>query len=108
MVRPVEVYDTETQDLLGRVVDVSESGMMLVGDKPHDSDAGPRRLRMVLPKHADAPEVVELEAECRWSNDAEQEQYSGFEFVSDADDVKDTLDLVVDQLAGGGFFADDE
>ena len=102
LVQYLKVLDPDSQDLLGRVVDVSEGGMMLVGEKPYTTEAGPMRLRMMLPSYLDdAPEYVEFDAECRWTGpDVNQELHDGgFRFVSMTDDLKDTLDLVVEELS---------
>ena len=101
LVQYLQVFDQETEDLVGRVVDVSKKGMMLVGERPYDTDAGTLRLRMVLPPTLDSASHVDFEAECRWNGpDVNSELYDGgFEFVNPTDDLKDTLDLVVDQLS---------
>ncbi|MEO1335400.1 MAG: PilZ domain-containing protein, partial [Myxococcota bacterium] len=78
LVQYLQVYDQETKDLVGRVVDVSQNGMMLVGNKPYEPEGGPRRLKMVLPKTIDAPEFLEFEAECRWgAQDVNEQLFDG-------------------------------
>ncbi len=101
LVQYLQVCDPDSQDLLGRVVDVSDGGMMLVGDNPYEPETGPQRLRLMLPSYLDAPEYVDFEAECRWSGpDINDDLFDGgFQFVGMTEDLKDTLDLVVDQLS---------
>ena len=110
LVQYLQVYDQETRDLLGRVVDVSRSGMMVVGNQPYAPEQGTRRLRMMLPANFDERPHIDFEAECRWSGpDVNTDLYDGgFEFVNVTDDLKDTLDLVVEELSFDRPLADDE
>ncbi len=100
LIRYLKVYDQETHDLMGRVVDVSHRGMMVVGERPYEPESGPRKLRVMLPETIDTP-YFDVEAECRWGGpDVNAELFDGgFEFVNMTDDLKDTLDLVVDELS---------
>ncbi|MEM7675673.1 MAG: PilZ domain-containing protein [Myxococcota bacterium] len=111
LVQYLQVYDQQTKDMIGRVVDVSRGGMMLVGNQPYEADGDPRRLKLVLPKTFEAKDSIEVEAACRWSaRDVNDQLFDGgFEFVNVNEDLKDTLDLVVDELAfGGSLRADDD
>ena len=101
LVQYLKVYDQETDDLVGRVVDLSGGGMMLVGERPYETETGRRRLRMVFPSTFEGNTHVDFDAECRWSGpDVNTELYDGgFEFVNPTDDLKDTLDLVVEELS---------
>ncbi len=110
LIEYLQVYDQETKDLVGRVVDVSDSGIMIIGDQPYELNAGTRKLRMVLPKSLEGQEHVDFEAECRWTAPDINDDFfdGGFEFVNLTDDLKDTLDLVVDELSFGRPILDEE
>ena len=103
LIEYLQVYDQETKDLLGRVVDVSEKGMMIIGNEPYEPETGTRKLRMMLPKYFEGQEHMDFEAECRWTAPDINDDFfdGGFEFVNLTDDLKDTLDLVVEELSFG-------
>ena len=67
--RPViylKVFEQDSGNLIGRVVDISDRGLMLVTDQPMES--GSRlHLRFHPPQDWQAPEPVLFEAEVRWS-----------------------------------------
>ena len=59
------VFDADTGDELGRLVDLTREGMRLVGNR--EIPIGDRRrLRIVLPEEAASPELC-VTTVCRWS-----------------------------------------
>lgn len=80
------VYDTTTDELIGRVVNLSLEGTMLISDHPIDV---PTRLscRMPLLESIDGQNTINFTLESRWSkkNDKFDWHESGFKFVEISD-----------------------
>ncbi len=65
LVMYLRVYDQDTQELLGHIVDINKDGLRLVSDKP----IGPHqrfRLWVDVPKENAAHQRIFLEAESLW------------------------------------------
>lgn len=91
----LEVYDDQTGELLGHVVDVTTQGMKLVSKNPIPS-AKEYRLRMALPEgYFDQP-ALSFEAKSLWSyNDINPDFFdTGFE-------IKNVMDPKTIQILAG-------
>ena len=93
----LRVFDTETNSLLGNLVDISTKGIMVVSDQQIES--GIRyRLKMVLPDTLEGSKEVEFDAESRWCrNDANQDFFdTGFELIDPHSAFLDAVDRLVE------------
>jgi hypothetical protein len=93
----LRVFDTETNSLLGNLVDISTRGIMVVSDKKIES--GKRyRLKMVLPDSLEGSKDVEFDAESRWcQNDTNPDFYdTGFELIDPHASFLDVVDRLVE------------
>lgn len=62
----LRVYNEDTQELLGHIVDINKEGMRLVSDKPIPLDRT-YRLWVDVPKEHTSRHRIQLEAESIWS-----------------------------------------
>jgi len=93
----LKVFDQQTDELVGHIVDISEQGIMLVTKQP--MEAGQRRaFRMHLPDPVESDNLtVDFEAESRWCQpEANPDLYDvGFEVIDPSPRFEQALrDLV--------------
>jgi c-di-GMP-binding flagellar brake protein YcgR len=91
----LKVYDSSTNNLIGRVVDIHSQGMKLVSENPvREGDT--RRLRLDLPRAVDDQDYLEFEARTVWCGlDKNPDFYdSGFQFTNIAPGDQRTIDTV--------------
>lgn len=62
----LEVFNTETGELAGRVVDLNQEGLMLIS-KSQPATGATYQLEMQLPREVMANQKLAFSAECRWS-----------------------------------------
>jgi c-di-GMP-binding flagellar brake protein YcgR len=78
-----KVFDADTGALMGRLVNVSTGGMMLITDRPYET--GDRySVRVVLPQIIHNQSDIDVEIEVRWcKKDANPDFYGvGFQFLN--------------------------
>ena len=63
------VFDEDTQQMTGRLVDLTTEGMMLISEKPIDTEAT-FKFRLVLPKSIEGKKTLTIEAKSKWSRQA--------------------------------------
>lgn len=63
----LRVFDRDSGQLLGHVVDITIEGLMLVSDRPVETHR-PYHLRMDLPANMFGREHLEFEAQALWCN----------------------------------------
>ena len=61
-----KVFDENTDNVTGRLVNLSAEGMMLINEKPIESDKS-FRFRMVLPDEIEGKIIITLDMTSRWS-----------------------------------------
>ena len=66
LVMYLRVYDQDTQELLGHIVDINKDGIRLVSDKPIPPNQA-FRLWVDVPKENAPRQRIHLEAESLWS-----------------------------------------
>jgi len=91
----LKVYDSASNKLIGRVVDIHSQGMKLVSEKPvHEGST--HRLRLDLPSAIDNREYLEFEARSVWCGlDKNPDFYdSGFQFTRINPNDQLTIDTV--------------
>lgn len=66
LVMYLRVYDQDTQELLGHIVDINKDGIRLVSDKPIPLNRA-FRLWLDVPKEDHSHQRISLEAESLWS-----------------------------------------
>jgi hypothetical protein len=89
------VFNTENDQPLGRVVNLSEQGMMLVSDEPADAQST-FRCRMSLPEKLLDRRTITFEAKCRWCREHELtgSYQSGYVFTRIEDKDLEVLRLL--------------
>ena len=93
------VYDRQTQESIGSVVDISSQGMKMMGEKYFLPDSV-RSFTIRLPEGSILGESVEVEARCKWcrENKAEASYESGFEFAKKAESGVFVVKALIDDL----------
>ncbi len=82
----LRVFDYDTKDLLGHLVDITTEGIMLISEKPIPQDKN-YRLLMTLPREISGVTEVSFQAKSKWSQkDVNPDFYdTGFQ-LSDIDE----------------------
>ena len=77
------VFDEDTHELAGRLVDISGKGMMMVSEKPIKANQT-FKFKLVLPGAVGGKRTLILEAKSRWSTKAAAQDHfdNGFELVN--------------------------
>jgi hypothetical protein len=95
--QPIEVYDLHSDRYLGRLVDLSVRGFMVLCETVIDADSI-WALRLVLP---DASEWAELQlgADCLWYRAGEDGRngWAGFQIIDIADGEADRLHQLLER-----------
>jgi hypothetical protein len=96
--KPLHVYDTLSQVKMGLLANLSEEGMMIIGDKDVVDGAV---YQIAVPLDSYEKDVLNVGVECLWSADAEvdKQYWSGYRIIDISDDNKLTLGLLIDALA---------
>lgn len=78
----VEVYDTMTDEVIGRLSNLSETGMLLIMHEPLKNDAL-YQLRLNLPDQNGSMHTIDIGAHELWSDDAAApgQVWIGFRFI---------------------------
>ncbi len=96
----LEVFDLERGGLLGRLVDITTDGMMLISEQP----LAPHRTyqcRMVLPTEILGRSNILFDATCMWNRRALNEEYfeAGFRsLIADPGDI-DAIEMLIQHFA---------
>jgi hypothetical protein len=94
----LEVCDQHTNSILGKVVNISAEGLMLISDEPYTTGAV-YELDLMFPRLIKGHSKVSFGAEVVWSIPASQpgSHWSGFRIIDVAeDDVLTIDDLILD------------
>ncbi len=93
----LRVFNKETGELLGNLVDISTRGIMMVSDNPIQVGET-YHLRMVLPETVDGTREIEFEAQSRWcKNDTNPDFFdTGFELIDPPMHFLDAVDKLID------------
>jgi hypothetical protein len=93
----LRVYDIDTGDLLGNLVDISTRGIMLVSETPIAINTT-FAMRMMLPETLEGSREVEFRGVSRWCrNDVNMHFYdTGFELIDPTIGFMEALDRLVD------------
>ena len=93
----VDVFDTMTEEVIGQLSNLSESGMLMILRRPLCNDAL-YQLRLNLVSESSGSRTLELGAHELWSDDttASGQAWSGFRFIdvspSDLTFIRDWVD----------------
>ncbi len=88
----LRVWDTDYEQLLGHVVDISSEGLMLLSDQPIPKDKE-FSMEIRLPDLEGNPQKIDFRAACCWSSNAVNQSFydSGFSFLNSAPEAIDTV-----------------
>ncbi len=97
--QPLRVFDTLSGEDMGMLVNVSEEGMMLLGDKPVVSD-GVYQVSIPLQSIPENDVSLSIGVECLWSNGADMDgkNWSGFRIIDISENEKSLLSHMIEQL----------
>ncbi len=97
--RQLEIFDQHSDRRLGRVVDLSVDGFMLLGDSPHMADMLVE-CRLVCAQPIEGVDEILFAADCLWSKPGADAQHcwAGFHIIDIADDQLAALQVLIDHL----------
>lgn len=61
----LKVFERDTDELLGHLVDITEEGLMIVSDYPHE-EGKLLKMKMLLPREIEGREQIEFDARTMW------------------------------------------
>lgn len=90
------VYDRESGVLLGRILDLTPEGAMMISDEPIDMSAT-YRCRMVMPIMVGTRRELNFDAEVRWTRENAKWEWfeTGFKFDNLEDDDRDLIEELI-------------
>lgn len=94
--RPLIIFDSQSEERLGALVNVSEDGLMLLGERPcHDGNI----YQVHIPLNMESV-VLALGIECLWASDPDTDGklWSGFRIIDISDSDKGLLVELIEQL----------
>ncbi len=93
------VYDRENGEMLGRLADISETGMRIVAPEPLSEDAT-LACRLVFAEPLVGMSEVDFEVTHVWSRENDEAGWheAGYVFSNLSDDVRKTLVTLIDKL----------
>lgn len=97
--KPLNVYDTLSDERMGLLANLSAEGMMIIGNKDVVEGAV---YQVRVPLDSFDTDMVDLGIECLWSTEAgaEQKYWSGYQIIDISDSDKTVLKVLIDALAG--------
>ncbi|VXC22128.1 PilZ domain-containing protein [Pseudomonas sp. 8Z] len=95
----LEVFDLNTGQRLGRIVDLSADGFMLLSDMPQVPETV-LQCRLVCHERMQQIDEVQLGADCLWSRPGADDQrcWAGFHIIDLAEDQARALDSLLARL----------
>lgn len=95
----LEVFDLNSGERLGRIVDLSNEGFMLFSDAPQTVDTL-LQCRLVCSAGTQQVQEVRLGADCLWSRPGADGQHcwSGFHIIDLAEDQAEALENLLAKL----------
>lgn len=93
----LRIYDTNSGELMGNLVDISEGGLMMVSDKPLKIGST-YHLTMHLPEQIKDQSTIEFSAKAKWcKNEANPKFFdTGLELISKDGDFQMMLENLID------------
>ena len=90
------VYDSDTGELVGRVINLSLDGAMLIGDQPVDIPTR-HTCRLALPEDIDGRKWIKFVAESRWCRKNNKCDWfeTGYKFVTISDEDRFLLNKLI-------------
>lgn len=100
----IDVFDVMTEQIIGRIGNLSESGMMVLATQVLTDDAL-FQLRFNLPEGGNRPHRIDVGSHQLWSEEASSpgQHWCGFRFIDIGQDDLETLRAWID--APGGQYA---
>ncbi len=92
----LEVYDLDSGELLGRVVDLHTEGLMLLSERPIELNRA-WTLQVNLPMNLDGVSEIMLDAESRWHREsmAGGQYWTGLQFTHLPDESRRCIERMV-------------
>ncbi|MBN2712075.1 MAG: PilZ domain-containing protein [Planctomycetes bacterium] len=95
----LEVYDSDTDTLLGHLADITVSGIKIIGEEPLNSDTV-YNLRIVWKQSERIEEDIDIEAECLWcGKDVNPSLHaSGLRFINPSPLIRRHIESIINQI----------
>lgn len=94
--RYLEVFEGKTKRPVGRLINLTPEGMLLMCEKAIGQNA-PLKLRINLPAGVWDSKAITVEGECRWSGQSYNPDYfdAGFKFTKVPEAASEAIDLML-------------
>lgn len=95
----VDVYESISGTYLGRLVNVHQEGLMLMGDVPMHAD-DLYQLDLHVSGRDEEKKIISLNVDCVWVRVAEdnRKHWSGFHILDPSAEIREELELLVSVL----------
>jgi hypothetical protein len=95
----LKVYDRDSNEVLGNLVDITTEGLMLIADEPFDLEQS-FRLRLDLGEHREKSRFVDLDAVSKWTaRDVNPSLYcTGFEFDDPSPQAAQAIRSIIQEI----------
>ncbi|MEJ2416886.1 MAG: PilZ domain-containing protein [Exilibacterium sp.] len=95
----VEVYDTQHDHYLGRLVNIHAEGLMVMGDSAVEVDRL-YQLALQLPKPINGRDLIHIGVDCLWvkESDDHNKHWSGFYIIDKSVEAEDDINRLVQLL----------
>lgn len=92
------IFDEDTKELKGRLVDISTNGMKLISDEPIEIDRT-FQLKMILPIGIEGKKSISFGAKSKWCKKASNPDLydSGFQLVSISPDNVEVIEHLIQE-----------
>nr|MBN2276688.1 PilZ domain-containing protein [candidate division Zixibacteria bacterium] len=92
----INVFNLDTRQPFGNLVDISTEGIMLIGDK-NITATGPVHLRLELPVSINGVTELTFEACNLWSRKDDDSYYyrAGFQLKNVSDDIRKIIEMLI-------------
>ena len=96
----LRVFDQDSKDIIGHLTDISTAGLMLVSERPIDSDAV-FNVRVILPKEVSGRSELQLKVQCIWCRPDTIAPFhvAGFQFVEIDLEKKKLIDALTGEFS---------
>jgi hypothetical protein len=91
------IYDRETEELVGRVLNLSPAGAMVISESPV-TVSRIIKCKMVMPRIISTRDYISFDAECRWCS--ENKRWKWFEIGCQLSNVSEEDQRIIQKLIG--------
>lgn len=94
----IDVYDNTRDQYLGRLVNIHQDGLMVIGDHPFEEDCL-YKLDLHLPQPVNGCNSVHIGVDCLWARNADDngKHWAGFSIIDASPQVLEVIEHLMEQ-----------